>query len=119
MIGQIEHKLRRTAQKTAIGAVGSILILVGVGFLTAAAWMGLSLIADSLVAASVIGGAYTGVGLIVLGVSSARSKREAYVPPQKREVHGAEALTGLAGAFMEGMSAGMAARDGYDAGRTH
>lgn len=72
MLEAIEHKAKTAARKVALSSLGGLMLSVGLGFLTAAAWMYIALVADAMTAALVIGGTYVGLGLILMGLSSAR-----------------------------------------------
>ena len=132
MFEPLKMRVKDKAERTAIGLVGGLLMLVGLCFLTAAAWMAISLAADPLMAALIIGGAYFGLGLIFVGV--AKYKRRQYATPAQAayqapgQASGAasdaaagQAPTGaiapmLVTAFMEGFGAGMATRRRPDRG---
>lgn len=79
------------------------MILVGIAFLTVSAWFGLTLVTTKAIAALIIGGAYFGVGLIILAIASARPR---YVPPPPPPI----TSTTLVAAFFEGLQAGKGAR---------
>ena len=115
MTGVIDHLKARSAhaaRRAALGAGATALIIVGAGFLTSAAWMLLAQMQSPLFAATVIGSAYVGVGLVCIGIvlsssdhtpastatshSSENAKRAADLPP-------------LAEAFVFGLNAGLSA----------
>lgn len=116
MLTWFSYALRRMALRAGASAFGAILMLVGLGFFTVSAWMLLSEMRDPLFAASVLGGLYFGVGLIVLALAVRRPRRKlpygyppaAPAPPAAGAVPGATA-PGLMGALMQGVGAGMAA----------
>ncbi|MDQ2094968.1 phage holin family protein [Rhodalgimonas zhirmunskyi] len=126
MFEPLKMRVKDKAERTAIGLVGGLLMLVGLGFLTAAAWMAISLAADPLMASLIIGGAYFGLGLIFIG--AAKLKRRHYVAPTQSAYQAADTAAGqaseaganpsssgsvapmLVAAFMEGFGAGMATR---------
>ena len=104
----IGYAARRLALRSALGLFGVLCLVIGLAFLTAAAWIALRIAADAQTAALVIGGAYAGLGLIVLAVARvARPGPPPPVPRAARTVHEAP-ITGVAAAFMEGLGAGLA-----------
>ncbi len=96
-------KAKDVARRSALAAVGAVLSLVGLGFLTHAFWLVLSEIRDPIFAAQVLGGLFLllGGGLLLLS----RRKRVVAVPPRP-------AVTGavLAEAFLVGMDAAQSSR---------
>ena len=74
----IEQKVRGAARKAGCITAGMVLMGVGATFLTGAAWIYLSAAFSALIAAGIIGCAYTGVGAILLaiGTSSSTYSRE-------------------------------------------
>ena len=105
MFSGLQYKLRLTARRAALGAVGVSLITVGLAFLTVAAFSGLMLVTTLPIAALVLGGAYLGIGLIVMGISGGSSHAS---PPTARTQ---EAPTDLVtSAFMQGMQTGASVR---------
>ncbi|WP_375691462.1 hypothetical protein [Pseudooceanicola sp. LIPI14-2-Ac024] len=113
MFGNVIYSAKVTAQKAAISMGGVILLLIGLAFLTSAAWIALSEARSTLFAATVIGCAYFGLGLILLAVASMRRP----VPPPAPAAVAADpasqvtlTLGTLTGAFVQGLGAGIAAR---------
>ena len=53
-------------------SVGGVLLAIGGGFVTAAAWIGLVPLLGALETALVLGAAFAGAGLIVIGLRTAR-----------------------------------------------
>ncbi|WP_298493500.1 hypothetical protein [uncultured Maritimibacter sp.] len=126
MFAALRWKAHLAARKAAFGLVGVLLLTVGLTFLTTAAWIGLVQVADTLTAALVIGGVYTGFGLIALALAARRPRvpvRDPYVAGAMATGHatksGLENVGGIAAAFMSGLNAGTAARDGFHRGRGH
>ncbi|MBV7407777.1 hypothetical protein [Maritimibacter sp. DP1N21-5] len=126
MFGAIEMKARLAARRAAFSLAGALLLMVGLAFLTVAAWIGLVQATDTLTAALVIGGAYTGLALIAFAFAIRRPRvpmRDPYVaaamatPPRHKS--GLEEAGGIAAAFMSGLNAGSAARNGFHRGREH
>ena len=109
MFGSLRHTARMAARRTAFGLGAALMLLVGLAFLTVAAWLALSAARDALFAATVIGAGYFGLGLILLALSARRGSH--HTPRPVAASSPAEAtLQGLAGAFMQGVGAGMVAR---------
>ncbi|KIN65828.1 hypothetical protein Z945_875 [Sulfitobacter noctilucae] len=117
LIHQAQRKASRTARKAAFGAGGAICIGIGLGFLTAAAWLFLITVTTSLNTALIIGGVYTGLGLILVGIASAGEAHEApkSKPQQasKPASHEPGAMVPeLIAAFTSGLAAGQKTRSG-------
>lgn len=101
--------MRLAARRTAFGLGAALLLAIGFGFLTVAAWLALEATRGALFAATVIGAAYVGLGLVVLALGTLRRP----LPPPNpvgAPPPAAASLQGLAGAFLQGIGAGMAAR---------
>lgn len=71
-----------TARTAALGLAGGLLLAVGAGFLTLAAWLVLLTVTTALNAAVILGAFFTGLGIIILVVASARQK-----PSQASQSH--------------------------------
>ncbi len=52
----LKMRVKDKAERTALGLLGGVLMAVGLGFFTAAAWLAIRLSADALTAALIIGG---------------------------------------------------------------
>ncbi|QFT58142.1 hypothetical protein FIU94_04840 [Sulfitobacter sp. THAF37] len=78
MFDHLAHKAQikaaQTAQTAVLGLGASLLLAVGIGFLTTAFWIFLVSIADALIAALIIGALYAGAGMIMLAVMSAKRR---------------------------------------------
>lgn len=114
MFARVEQKVAQAARKTALGAGAALALLVGIAFLTAAAWIYIAATVDTFIAAIVIGAFYVGLGFVLLGLASAREKSG----PEPAGVKSAPEpnpdapsnLPPLAQAFIFGMEAGAAAK---------
>ena len=113
LIHQAQDAAARTARKTAIGLGAVICIGVGAGFLTVAAWLFITSVTTALNAALIIGGAYSGVGLILIGVLSSNSQPKT----ETRQTHQASSSQSpddigpkIVEAFMTGLKAGQRSR---------
>lgn len=73
MFDIIQTHLARGARRALWASVGMVLLLTGLGFLTASAWLVLSAMYGGKFAAMVIGFGYVGAGLIVLGLGAKRN----------------------------------------------
>lgn len=108
MFGSLKYAAKQAAKKAGFSVVGGGLFLIGMAFLTSAAWIYLSDIRSSLFAALVIGGVYCGLGLIVIAVGM----RERPVPdanPTATEPPVPPSTADLVAALVQGLSAGIAA----------
>lgn len=110
MFANLFLSMRFAMQRAAFSAVAGILMLVGLAFLTAAAWIGLATAYSTLVAALVIGCVYMGLGFVLLAMASLRRPLP---PPVAPAVPPAAPVgftaAGLLGAFVQGIGAGIAA----------
>ncbi|GGE20041.1 hypothetical protein GCM10011360_05960 [Primorskyibacter flagellatus] len=95
------HSLKLSLRRAGFGLGGALLMVVGVGFLTAAAWLILSEARGAQFAALVIGFGYVGAGAVVMAVGT---RRVPHAP--------APGITasGLSAAFAQGFGAGVATR---------
>lgn len=102
MTGAVSRRLRRAALKAELSLAGVICALVGVTFLTIAAWLALAAALSSPAAALILGMAYLGLGLVFLALAGnpPRRSRHAQATPQ--------AETAVE-AFLMGLSAGLGA----------
>ena len=104
-----EQRLASLARKTAWGAAGAVLTLVGIAFLTVAAWLLLAAAQSALFAATVIGCVYLGVGAIALALS-ARSPHSPTANTTAQQVGDLSPLQLVAVSFLQGLEQGARAR---------
>lgn len=110
---QLRKAAARAALRTAMMSGGAVCVLVGIGFLTMALWLHLTLLYGAILASLTVGAAYLGVGLIAIGFSVAKPAHE---PAETAEPRPDEApidtsnAPPLVQAFLYGMQAGMRAR---------
>ena len=112
-------------RKSALMLVGSVLLGVGIAFLTVAAWIAIASMSSSLTAALIIAFVYVGAGLILFAVSlnsqsraaeraaEARSEAAARRDAMSQPLTGGgqpSALPPLVDAFIFGLTAAMRAR---------
>ncbi|MEX3316102.1 phage holin family protein [Sulfitobacter sp. PS-8MA] len=115
MLAGIMQHLRgsvRRAARTAMLSVGAaIMLLIGLLFLTLAAWLFLITIASAMTAALILGALYLGIGFIMLAMAGAEDRAAPSKPsakaPSAQEHDGGK---NLAMAFLAGLSAGQKAR---------
>lgn len=117
---RVADKAAQTAQTAAIGLGASLCLVVGFVFLIGAAWLFLLTVTTALIACLIIGGLFTGTGLIMIAMMSARSKalkrkkqQEAlrFQARQKENLSsGLDGMAGIIAAFINGMNAGKKAR---------
>lgn len=107
MIARLRHTIRDTAQRFALGSVGALMGLAGLGFLSASALMLLLTVTDPITACAIMGGAFLGVGLLMMVAarsSGTHHRRETHASGNQQ----AADMPPIAAAFMQGMAQGMA-----------
>ena len=104
----------RTAHTAVLGLAAGLLLTVGGGFLTLAAWLLLLTVTTPLYAAVILGCTFSGVALILLAVMSARRKSNAKqlerVAQQPQTVPSGDIVNQLVMTFLAGITAGRKAR---------
>lgn len=80
----LDARLRRAARGAALGGVGALLVVVGGGFLLAAAWLALAALLDAVMASLLLGLVLAGAGLIAIGIVGRRPPDPA-PPPETDE----------------------------------
>ncbi|WP_224825073.1 hypothetical protein [Cognatishimia sp. MH4019] len=107
MLSAIENAFARAGRRAALGICASILIAVGIGFLTTAGWIVLEVAFGALQAALIIAAIYSGVGLVIIGVLMSSGDSEQTPKPETTET-AAKAVTAppLVEAFLYGLQAG-------------
>jgi len=95
--------LKMSLRRAGFGLGGAFLVMIGLGFLTVAAWITLVEMRDAQFAATVIGAAYVGVGLLVAVLGG---RRPVHRPPLTAPRAGD--MSGLSAAFAQGFDAGAA-----------
>lgn len=113
MLARLEKKAAHAARKTGFAFGGALFFLIGLAFLTVAAWIYLALTLSTLHAALIIGAAYVGFGLIFFGLAQSGDTPE-FEQPRMAAQTAPKAETGsappLMEAFLFGMQAGMGAQ---------
>ena len=117
MLAQLKDSAARTAQRAALGGLGGICLLAGVGFLTAAFFMFLLTQTDPIAACLIVGGMFSGVGLILVGVSRAGKSAPPPAVQTAQASPSASSMTPVMLAFLDGLQQGMAARQAAKSGK--
>ncbi|WP_299854002.1 phage holin family protein [uncultured Roseobacter sp.] len=105
MFARLRHQIKKTAQRFALGGIGAVLALSGIGFLSASALLLLLTLTDPITACAIMGGAFLGTGLLFM--LAARPSHKHDTPKHTQESQ--EAMPPVAAAFMQGMAQGLAA----------
>ncbi|WP_366869285.1 phage holin family protein [uncultured Tateyamaria sp.] len=100
----IREKVAQTARRAGLLSGGLLLCTVGFGFLTTAAWFALLPTVGITVTALIVGAAYAGIGLILIGVGSVQTK--GHRPAQPQQAADAPDSPPIVQAFMYGLQAG-------------
>ncbi|MDF3357277.1 hypothetical protein HKX10_07340 [Sulfitobacter sp. KE33] len=115
MLSSVMQHLRgslRRALRTAMLSAGAVLfLLIGLLFLTLAAWLYLITVTTTLTAALILGAVYFGMGFLLLAIAG--SDGEAAAQPSRQEDSAAsdhDGLKNLVMAFLAGITAGQKAR---------
>ncbi|GGA19284.1 phage holin family protein [Neptunicoccus cionae] len=113
MLSQFKHAAARTARRAGLLCGGAVLMLVGLAFLTASLWLHLSLVYGAVFAATVIGTAYFGIGLLIVGIAAAGEKRmpvEEHPPVHVHKRPPPADGPAIVEAFLYGLQAGTSAK---------
>jgi len=101
-----------TARTAALGLAGGILLAVGAGFLTLAAWLTLLTVTTALTAAVILGCFFMGAGIMTLVIVSGRKKspqtsgtKPPHDPKDEEDIMNQVIMT-----FLAGITAGRKAR---------
>lgn len=112
MLDRLKTKAANTAKRAGLLTGGLLAIVVGLGFLTAAGWIYLVNVTDTLTAALILGGAFTGAGSLTVGMASTSGSSHDTQPTSyasQPSVHEAADHPPLMQAFLHGMQAGVSA----------
>ena len=103
----VGNAVARAGRRAALGTCASILILVGIGFFTAALWLYLVVVFGAMQAALLIGLGYSGAGLICLGVLMSSGEPDPH-PDTQKAAQAKQGVTAppLVEAFLYGLQAG-------------
>lgn len=117
ILSRLRAQARMTARAAALGVIGTVFLLVGLGFLSVALWMIVAAQYGALIAFEVMGGLYVILGLICLALRPSATQAQhgengtASAKPQTDRTAPEDPLIKLAEGFAAGMQAGRAARD--------
>ncbi|AJE46205.1 phage holin family protein [Celeribacter indicus] len=108
MITALSLTLRRAARRAALSATAAAFLLVGLVFLTVSAFSALLLVTTLPIAALIVGGAYFGVGLVLLAIATPPPPAIPPVPAAPpADPYRGDMLTE---AFLQGMETGATVR---------
>lgn len=114
LVNTLKRRSERAVRRAIMSMVGAVLAGVGVGFLTAAAWMMLEDAYSAIAAALILAGIYAGLGLIILGLNAASHDNDSAAEDEKHHDPAQHPEPGnippLAEAFIIGLNAALAAR---------
>lgn len=116
----LRYRIHLAVRRYALGGLGGLMALIGLGFLCASGLMLLLTVTDPITACAIMGGAFFGLGLILMFVArkprvpvseaslaaSPTAQASATAPPPPP----ASPMPPLAAAFVQGLTQGMAAR---------
>jgi hypothetical protein len=112
----LQRLASRAARKTALVGGGALCVLAGIVFLTLTLWMHLALVYGAIAASLTLGVAYLGLGLLLIGLSSAKTAPPTGKPAdpgqsgQKAPAPDTSEAPPLVQAFIYGVQAGINAR---------
>lgn len=106
----MRRKLRRAAQRLALGGAASLMGLAGLGFLSAALWLYLATVGGAIFACAVLGFGFLGFGLILMMIAASDDDDRKAPASPRSDARSKDGMPPLATAFLHGMEQGMAAR---------
>lgn len=118
MLAALEYRARLAVRRTMFGVVSGLLLFVGIAFLAVAGWIVLSEFMETLHVALVFAGIFIGLGLICLAMTRTQRAKITMAPSVNAPAStaapaaGMAAVGGLSAAFVQGITAGMAAGRG-------
>ena len=107
----LRGSLLRALRTAMLSAGAALFLLIGLLFLTLAAWLYLITVTTTLTAALILGAVYFGMGFLLLAIAG--SDGEAAAQPSRQEDSAAsdhDGLKNLVMAFLAGITAGQKAR---------
>jgi len=113
MLNALMHNAQSAATRTAhtavLGLAAGVLLTIGAGFLTLAAWLLLLTVTTALYAAVILGCVFIGAAMIVLGAMAIRKRtRKPHHAPV--EAPREDIVNQLVMTFLAGITAGQKAR---------
>ncbi len=112
MLALLKRSATTLALNTVTGVLGGIVALIGVGFLTAAFWLRLSVAYGPQIAGSAIGAIYLVVGCVVLALPRLRNGRGHAANAPQHTTPEPTPMQSLVVAFMQGLDAAILAKKG-------
>lgn len=115
MLAALEYRAKLAVRRTMFGVVSGLLLFVGVTFLAIAGWIALAQFMETLHIALIFAGVFLGLGFIALAFTNTQRAETTMAPsvnarPATAEpVDGLTIVGGLSAAFVQGITAGMAA----------
>lgn len=104
----LQRKATQAVKRAGLMTAGSLLCVVGVGFLTAAAWLQLSLTFSDALSALIIAVVYLGLGFLAMGLS--KSEMQGSEPTQLHVSEPKSDAPPIMQAFLYGIQAGANAK---------
>ena len=114
LISAARERVRAKARATALGVMGMIFGLVGLGFLTVALWIVVASYESPLVAHTVIGALYVVLGFCLVALGSQDGHTPDRQQPDDMPEADKDPIVRLAEGFAMGMQAGRAMRERRD-----
>lgn len=102
----VEQKVEAAARKAALVSASALLALVGVAFLTGAAWVVLVELKSAAFAATLIGAVYIGLALIGFAFSMSVANRPTTQHAMGQNLNGLSPLQLIVVSFMQGIEQG-------------
>jgi len=87
-LAELKQRIRRLVTQSILGAIGGVILLIGLCFLLVAAHLYLSMLLNPIASAAIIGGALVVIALILFAVARAKGgggSRQASPPPPRAE----------------------------------
>lgn len=102
--------VRRAARTAMLSATAALSLLIGLLFLTLAAWLYLVTVTTTTIAALILGAAYLGVGFLLLAIAGSEGRSAPRHAEESHENAEHDGLKNLVLAFLGGITAGQKAR---------
>ena len=111
IMNHVRGSLRRALRTAMLSAGAALFLLIGLLFLTLAAWLYLITVTTALTAALILGAVYFGVGFLLLAMAGSNRAPAAQAPRQEDpSATEHDGLKNLVMAFLAGITAGQKAR---------
>lgn len=112
MVNTLKRKAAHASKQAGLLAGGLLAVGTGLAFLSWAAWFYLSLLTDPLTASVMVGAAYVGLGLLLIGIAMMRQQDRSDDSASAEKVEASQPSASqppLMQAFLFGMEAGLSA----------